>query len=129
MPKFGMARSRWMLAAWPTGDTSPGPCQAVRTAKNSHSAATFRAMVRAPASTMSRARNLREAGTRKVADQSLYFREGFAGGVQVGFGGIAAFAAQELVHGEPGPLAETAPGRLVHATQSVAEHGAVAPVG
>src|SRR5262245_60412093 len=31
MPKFGIARSRWTLAAWPTGETSPGPCQAERT--------------------------------------------------------------------------------------------------
>ena len=43
MPKFEQARSRWRLAAWPTGETSPGPCQAVRTPKNSQSAASLRA--------------------------------------------------------------------------------------
>ena len=32
----------------PTGEQSPGPCQAVLTPKNSHSAATFRAMLRPP---------------------------------------------------------------------------------
>src|SRR5215213_5156046 len=39
MPKFGLLRSRCRLAAWPIGETSPGPCQAVRTlqlAERSH---------------------------------------------------------------------------------------------
>src|SRR5262249_55938314 len=31
MPKLCVARSRWTWAAWPTGETSPGPCHAVRT--------------------------------------------------------------------------------------------------
>ena len=32
MPKLWIARSRCALAACPTGETSPGPCQAVRDA-------------------------------------------------------------------------------------------------
>ena len=36
------------MQACPTGETSPGPCQAVRTAKNSQKAATFRAIVNPP---------------------------------------------------------------------------------
>ena len=36
------------LAAWPTGETSPGPCQAVRTPNHSHSAASLRAGLRPP---------------------------------------------------------------------------------
>ena len=35
-------------AAWPTGEQSPGPCQAVLTPKNSQRAATFRAIDRPP---------------------------------------------------------------------------------
>ena len=44
------ARSRCRLAACPTGETSPGPCQAVRTPKNSQKAASLRAGVIPPMS-------------------------------------------------------------------------------
>lgn len=46
MPKFAQDRSSARLASWVTGDASPGPCQAVRTPKNSHKAASVRAGVR-----------------------------------------------------------------------------------
>ncbi len=38
-----MARSVWALAAWPIGDTSPGPCQAVLALHHAPSRATFMA--------------------------------------------------------------------------------------
>ena len=49
LPKFEQARSRATLQAWPTGDTSPGQCQAVFTPKCSPRAAIFRHGVRPPA--------------------------------------------------------------------------------
>src|SRR3954470_10513365 len=48
MPKLCKATSRWTLAAMPTGETSPGPCQAVRMPKAAQRWASLRVGVTPP---------------------------------------------------------------------------------
>src|SRR5262249_49859630 len=64
-----------------------------------------------------------------AAGRGLDVLEVAAGGVAVGVDGLAAFAAEELIHGHAGPLAEDVPQGHVHAADGVVEHRAVAPVG
>ncbi len=82
--EVGQARSRWTLAACPTGETLPGPCHAVRTPKNSHIAAIFRAMVRPPTCEMwQRMKSIQRLETRLIHSLGLLNSSPMAIGVLV----------------------------------------------
>src|SRR5262249_61033379 len=58
----------------------------------------------------------------------LHSLERVAARVAVGVHGLAALAPEELVNGQPGPLAEDVPQGHINAADRVPEHRAVPPV-
>ena len=65
--EVGRPRSRCRLAAWPTGETSPGPCQAVRTPNALRRMASLRAGVMPPIWLMcTRMKSIRRSGDQRL---------------------------------------------------------------